>query len=84
MFPSVSPVVPNEIDFQLPDNGQQTISLTSPLPTITAPVIINGYTQAGSSTNLTTATTDDQETDVAVIDVRIDGSLLSPAWTPTA
>jgi hypothetical protein len=79
LFPSVSPVVPNEIDFQLADNGLQTISLTAPLPAITAPVIINGYSQAGSSTNVTITTSDDEETDVAVINVGIDGSLLSPA-----
>ena len=35
------------IDFNIPGSGVQTISLLSALPTITDPVIINGYTQPG-------------------------------------
>ena len=36
----------NEIDFAI-GTGQQTITLASPLPTITAPLYINGTTQPG-------------------------------------
>ena len=39
------------IDFDIPGTGVQTISLLSALPTITDPVIINGYTQPKASPN---------------------------------
>ena len=41
----------NEIDFNIPGPGVQTISPASPLPSITVPVVINGYTQPGASPN---------------------------------
>ncbi len=80
-FPSISPAVPNEIEFQLPTNFDtiQTITLTTALPEITTPVVIDGYTQAGSYINYSPASDDDIQTDVASITVRIDGSQLSPA-----
>jgi photosystem II stability/assembly factor-like uncharacterized protein len=37
----------NTITFNIPQPGVQTISLTSPLPTITDPVVINAATQPG-------------------------------------
>jgi Bacterial Ig-like domain (group 3) len=39
------------IVFNIPGAGVQTIAPLSPLPTITAPVTIDGYTQPGSSPN---------------------------------
>src|SRR5262245_57987709 len=41
----------DEIDFDIPGSGVQTITLLSALPTITGPVTIDGYTQPGSSPN---------------------------------
>lgn len=39
------------ISFAIPGAGPHTIAPTSQFPDITSPVIINGYTQAGSSVN---------------------------------
>src|SRR5207244_312835 len=39
------------IGFNIPGSGVQTIQLLSALPTITAPVIIDGYSQPGASAN---------------------------------
>lgn len=39
------------IDFNIPGAGVRTINLASPLPDITDPVVIDGYTQAGASVN---------------------------------
>ena len=39
------------ISFNIPGPGVQTISVGSPLPTVTDPVIIDGYTQPGASPN---------------------------------
>ncbi|HEU5238976.1 MAG TPA: Calx-beta domain-containing protein, partial [Pyrinomonadaceae bacterium] len=39
------------INFNIPGGGVQTISPTSPLPTITDTVIIDGYTQPGANPN---------------------------------
>jgi VCBS repeat-containing protein len=44
--------------FDIPGNGPHTIAPSSPLPTITDPVTIDGYTQGDS-----TATTDDDATE---------------------
>ena len=41
----------NGIKFDIPGSGVRTISLLSALPTITTPVVIDGYTQPGSSPN---------------------------------
>src|ERR1043166_8656986 len=56
------------IAFQIPGAGLHTISPASPLPTITDPVVIDGYTQPGSSPN-TLASGDD-----AVIQIELDGT----------
>ena len=42
---------PATIQFAIPGACPRTIALDSLLPTITSPIIINGYTQPGSSTN---------------------------------
>src|SRR3954451_22563372 len=39
------------IAFNIPGTGVRTINLTSTLPTITDPVVIDGYTQPGSAPN---------------------------------
>lgn len=45
---------PDEIDFDIPSSGVQTIDLLSALPSITKPIIIDGYSQPGSSANTNT------------------------------
>jgi hypothetical protein len=66
----------SNINFNIPGTGVQTISLTDALPAITHPVIINGYTQPGSSPNTHTMTDPDpSDNDVRLI--TLDGSLLS-------
>jgi hypothetical protein len=42
---------PDEIRFAISGPGPHTISPTSALPTITNPVVIDGYTQSGASAN---------------------------------
>jgi len=42
---------PDVIDFNIPGSGVQTISPVTALPTITDPVIIDGYSQSGASSN---------------------------------
>ncbi len=42
---------PDEIVFAIPGTGVHTITLSSGLPAITDPVILDGYTQPGSSPN---------------------------------
>src|SRR5947209_4977258 len=39
------------IAFNIPGTGVRTVHLTSAVPTITDPVVIDGYTQAGSGAN---------------------------------
>jgi hypothetical protein len=39
------------IDFNIASSGMQTIQVLSALPTITHPVVMNGYTEPGSSPN---------------------------------
>jgi|GEM_PF-2575609 len=65
---------PNTISFNIAGAGQHTISPTvaNPLPAITIPVTINGYTQPGSSVNTAV------NTDNAVLNIVIDGSLAGP------
>jgi len=61
------------INFNLPAGGVQTISPGSALPTITDPVIIDGYSQIGSSQNT------QAEGDNANLLVEIDGTNVGPA-----
>src|SRR4051812_26052572 len=56
------------ISFNIPGTGVKTISPASPLPAITDPVIIDGYTQPGSSEN-TLAVGDN-----AVLHIEINGT----------
>jgi hypothetical protein len=48
-------VDPDPITFNIPGSGLKTISPTTALPTITDPVIIDGYTQPGASANTNAA-----------------------------
>src|SRR5262249_29551716 len=41
----------NAITFNIPGGGVQTIAPASPLPAITSPISIDGYTQPGASAN---------------------------------
>ncbi len=58
------------ITFDIPGTGVQTISPTSPLPSITDPVVIDGYTQPGASQN----TNGPGLGDNAVLLIDLDGS----------
>jgi uncharacterized repeat protein (TIGR01451 family) len=58
----------DKIVFDIPGSGIQMINLTSSLPTITSPVIIDGYSQPGASPN-TLADGDD-----AVLLIEINGA----------
>ncbi len=60
---------PDEIDFDIPGSGLQVISPTSGLPPITDPVVIDGYTQPGSSPNTVV------DGDSATLLIVLDGSL---------
>jgi hypothetical protein len=48
---NIDPNTPDIINFAIPGAGLQTITPLSALPTITDPVVIDGYTQPGSSPN---------------------------------
>src|SRR5207302_613175 len=52
-LPNAAPSIPDQISFAIPGVGPFTIHLTSALPTITDPVSIQGYTQAGAQVNRT-------------------------------
>jgi hypothetical protein len=56
------------ITFNIPGAGVQTITPSSPLPTIVKPVGINGYSQPGSSQNTLT------DTDNAILRIEIEGT----------
>jgi hypothetical protein len=47
----------NTIAFRISTNTLETISLQSPLPTIANPLIVDGYTEPGSSSNTLVDTT---------------------------
>ena len=76
--PGTSIASPNQIVFQIPGSGPQTIELEPPLPPIIAPVIIDGYSQSGSSSN-TLSTSDN-----ATILIQIDGAAIPSATYPEA
>jgi len=63
------------IDFNIPGVGPQTITPLTPLPAITSPVVIDGYTQPGASVN--TLANDDN----AVLMIELNGSLSSALST---
>jgi CSLREA domain-containing protein len=56
------------VRFAIPGTGLQTIRPASPLPAITRPVTIDGYSQPGASPNTLAAGTD------AVLRIELDGS----------
>jgi IPT/TIG domain/S-layer homology domain len=60
----------DEIHFAIPGSGVQTLSLATGLPAITGPVLIDGYTQPGSSPN----TNGPWLPNNAVILIELDGS----------
>jgi Right handed beta helix region len=66
----------NTIDFKIPSGGggfEHVIQPPTPLPPITNPVVINGYSQFASSPNTNPSGSDD-----AFIEIEIDG-ILAPA-----
>src|SRR5262249_34293743 len=78
---------PNEIDFAIPNptNTLQTIFLTTPLPAIFSPININGETEPGFVPTLTSfPNVNENETDVEVPMVRVDGSLIDRTLYPNA
>ncbi|HYB96381.1 MAG TPA: Ig-like domain-containing protein, partial [Vicinamibacterales bacterium] len=65
----IANVEPNTvIRFNIPGAGPHTIAPTTPLPALTQPTTIDGYTQPGSSTNTDTVGTN------AVIKIELNGS----------
>jgi hypothetical protein len=74
----------SNIDFNIPGSGMHTIQVGSstayagqPLPTVIHPVIIDGYTQPGSSMN-TLPLTGGSAGDNAVWTITLDGGSISP------
>src|SRR5262249_25562801 len=61
---------PDVIQFNIPGGTAQTITPSTALPNITAPVILDGYTQPGSSPNTLTVG------DNAVLEIQLDGAAL--------
>ena len=60
---------PNTIRFDIPGTNVQSIALLSPLPPITQPVIIDGFTQPGAMTNAFV-----NNTNTGVWKIRLDGT----------
>ncbi len=60
------------ITFNIPGTGVRTITLHSPLPSVTGPLVIDGYSQSGARPN-TLADGDD-----AVLLIELDGSGTDP------
>ncbi|MCB0187020.1 MAG: hypothetical protein KDE31_22290, partial [Caldilineaceae bacterium] len=60
--------VPDELHFDIPGAGLHTIQPTSALPDITDPLIIDGYTQSGTSANTLAVGND------AVLFIELDGN----------
>jgi hypothetical protein len=73
---------PDDIVFAIPGSGVHTIALASPLPAITEPVIIDGFTQPGSSVN----TLPGGQGLNAVLQIEVDGSgaAAGPCFTVNA
>ena len=68
-----NPTEKDRINFNISGTGVHTISPTSPLPQITEPVIINGYSQPGSSANTLAKGTN------AVLTIELDGTTAGSA-----
>jgi hypothetical protein len=58
------------ITFDIPGSGVHTIMPVTPLPNLTGPVVIDGYTQPGASSNTNSL----RDPDNAVLTIVIDGS----------
>src|SRR4051794_13584948 len=70
-----APAIPNTAAFNIPGSGIRTITVAgSPLPAITAPLTIDGYTQPGSSLSSPNVT----EADVNAALIQISGTALGP------
>ncbi len=63
----------NTISFNIPGNGVQTISPLTPLPTLTRPTLVDGYSQPGAAPNT------DPVLNNAVLKIELDGRFISPA-----
>src|SRR5215208_5477869 len=68
-----NPTEKDRMKFDISGTGVHTISPTSPLPQITEPVIINGYSQPGSSANTLAKGTN------AVLTIELDGTTAGSA-----
>lgn len=64
---------PNTIRFEIPGSGMRVIRLLTPLPPVTHPVVIDGYTQPGAATNTSSLAFN------GTILIQLDGSLLQGA-----
>src|SRR5262249_30520141 len=62
--------VPNVINFNIAGTGPFTITPATPLSTVTNPLVIDGYTQPGSSPNTLT------NGDNAVLQIVLNGTLI--------
>lgn len=49
--PNINPSTPDIIAFAIAGTGVKTIAPATPYPSLTDPVVIDGYTQAGTSAN---------------------------------
>ena len=49
--PNSPATVPDRIEFAIPGTGDHSISVTSALPVISDPVVVDGYSQAGATVN---------------------------------
>jgi hypothetical protein len=70
---------PNQIGFNIPGTGVQTIVPSSPLPAITAPVTIDGDTQPGAHAN----TNGSRQGDNATLLIQLDGANLPSGTFPS-
>src|SRR6188472_1654265 len=59
--------VPDAISFSISGTGPHTISPVTPLPPITDPLVIDGYTQSGASSN-TLASSDNAVLQIIVLE----------------
>ena len=68
--PNASSITPDFIHFAIPGIGVQTIAPLTPLPAITQPVVIDGYTQPGAEPNTRAVGND------AILWIEINGQLI--------
>ena len=75
VFGTLSVPAPNTVVFAIPGAGVQMISVTSPLPTITSPLAIEGMSQTGAEYNRV----EQRDVFLTNLTVRIDGHALALA-----